>query len=105
MLESIKEWFAEIDLEPIMEHLSNDSLIEYATHPIGIGLAVAIIVFTIFMKWRIMFVSFTGVLAGIFVVRYTMTNTGGPNQYIFLFIGGGVILAGFIIYFTLVSDE
>ena len=105
MLDSIKLWFEELDLSLVMEHTSNDKLLEYITHPIGIGLCVAIIVFTLFMKWRITFVCLSAILAGVFVVRYTITPGDGPNQTIFLFIGGAVLLASFIIYLTLMSDD
>lgn len=105
MLESIKLWFQDIDLSFFLEHTSNDRLLEYITHPIGIGICVALIAFTFFMKWRITFVCISALLAGVFVIRYTITDTGGPNKTIFLFIGGAVLLAAFIIYLTLMSDE
>jgi hypothetical protein len=105
MLDSIKLWFQDLDLSFFMEHTSNDKLMEYITHPIGIGVCVTVIAFTLFMKWRITFVCLSALLAGVFVVRYTITAGDGPNKTIFLFIGGAVVLAAFIIYLTLMSDE
>ena len=105
MLDSVKLWFENLDLAFLMEHTSNDKLLEYITHPIGIGICVAVIVFTLFMKWRITFVCLSAILAGVFVVRYTITPGDGPNQTILLFIAGAVTLAAFIIYLTLMSDD
>ena len=64
MLETIKGWFASIDFDAIAAHTSNDQLIAYVTHPVGIGIAVALLALTFFMKWRITFVCMAGVLAG-----------------------------------------
>jgi len=105
MLESIREWFGGLNLDPWLENLNNEKIIAALTHPIGVGVAVAVIVFAIFMKWRITFVALSAILAGVFVFRFTLTDTGAPNRTILLFIGAAVAVAAFVIYFTLVADE
>ena len=101
MLESIQNWFAN---SGFMDQMSNEQLIEHITSPVGLGISIALIVLTILMKWRVSFVVLTGIVAGIYVVRYTITDTSGPNDTIFLFITGATVLGGFIIYFTLMKE-
>jgi hypothetical protein len=105
MFDEIKVWFETLDMGPFMEHMGNEQIIGYITHPVGIGVTVSLIVFAAIMKWRITFVGLSAMLAGIFVARYTITDTGAPSSSIFLFIAGGACLGAFIVYFTLMQDD
>lgn len=105
MLESLKEWFASLPLDTFSENLNNDRLVEIITSPTGMGISLAVIALAMFLKWRITFVVFSGILAGIFVVRYTITDTGAPSKSILLFVGAAIAVAAFVIYFTLVKDD
>ena len=105
MWESVKLWLAELDWAPLAEVASNENLLYYLTHPIGVGVFAVLIAVSFFLKWRITFVILTGILAVLFVARYTMTDTGAPNETMFLFIGAAVAAAAFIIYFSLMGED
>lgn len=105
MFDSIQRWIAATNDSPMMENMSNEKMVTYLTSPLGLGIAVALVIALIFLKQRLSAVIVTALIAGIYVVRYTITDTSGPNDTIFLFIGGAAALAGFIIYFTLMKEE
>ncbi len=105
MWEQLQDWFASSDLSLYADNLSNEKLIHFMTSPLGLGIFLAIIALAFYLKWKVVFVSLAGILAGVYVVRYTITDTSGPNQTIFLFIGGAVALAAFVIYFGLMGED
>ncbi len=104
MLDSIADWFS-VNVGPLMEQLDNQTLIEHMTSPIGLGVFIALMVFCLIMKWRISFVVLASILSGIYVVRYTITDTSGPNKTMYMFIGAAIALAAFVIYFSLMRDD
>jgi hypothetical protein len=105
MWESIQEWFNSTDWSFFQDNLNNDTLIGYITSPVGLGISVVLIIISFFLKWRLVFVGISTVLAGLLVARYTMTDTGGPNKSILLFAGGAVLVSALAIYFSLMSEE
>lgn len=105
MFDSLQRWINQANEAPMMEQMSNEKMIGYLTSPTGLGIAVGLIIVLLFLKQRLSAVIVTALIAGIYVVRYTITDTSGPNDTIFLFIGGAAALGGFIIYFTLMKEE
>ena len=78
MFVSIADWFSN-NIGPLMDHLDNEALIAHMTSPIGLGVFIALMVFCLIMKWRISFVVLATMLAGIYVVRYTITDTSARH--------------------------
>ncbi len=106
MLDAITGWFSGLNLDPYMEHLSNDSVISYFAHPLGIGFFVALMVFCYFMRWKIMFAALGAILAGTFLLQYVISDDiVGPDKMILLFVGGAVAVGAFVIYTTLMGEE
>ena len=105
MMESLQRWMSETSNAPFLEKLDNEQMMIYLTSPLGLAIAVVLVIIFVFLKQRIAAVLVTTIIAGIYVVRYTIKDTSGPNDTIFLFIGGAAALAGFIIYFTLMKEE
>lgn len=105
MLQGIQKWIATAQNSPFMENMDNEKLITFLTSPIGLGIMATLVIIFIFLKWNLSAVIATSLVAGIYVVRYTISEGDGPNDSIYLFIGAAVALAGFIIYFTLMREE
>lgn len=105
MFEAMQRWMATAQNSPFMENMNNEKLITFLTSPVGLGITIGLVVVFILLKWKLSAVIATAIMAGIYVVRYTIREGDGPNDSIYLFIGGAVALAGFIIYFTLMREE
>lgn len=105
MFDVIQAWINTANASPLMENFDNEKLIVFLTSPLGLGIAVGLVIVFILLKWHLSAVIVTAIMAGIYVVRYTLNDTDGPNDSIYLFIGAAVGLAGFIIYFTLMREE
>lgn len=105
MFEAFQQWIDSTKNSSLMENMTNEMMIAHLTSPIGLGIAAVLVVFFVIMKWRLSAVIVTAIIAGIYIVRYTISDTDGPNSSIFLFIGGAALLGGFVIYFTLMQEE
>lgn len=105
MFEALRGWIETANASPLLENFNNEKLIVFLTSPIGLGIAIGLVLIFILLKWKLSAVILTAIMAGVYVVRYTLNDTDGPNDTIYLFIGAAVALAGFIIYFTLMREE
>lgn len=105
MFEALQRWMATAQNSPFMENMNNEKLITFLTSPVGLGIMTGLVVVFVLLKWNLSAVVATALMAGIYVVRYTIKEGDGPNDSIYLFIGAAVALGGFIIYFTLMREE
>ncbi|MBI5018624.1 MAG: hypothetical protein HZB55_24485 [Deltaproteobacteria bacterium] len=106
MGDGIGSWFGSTDWKALLEHFSNDKIIAFFTRPAGLGLLAVLLIISILNKWRVLFVTIAATGAICFLARSTLT-TGevGPSRTLFVFTGGGIAIAAFIIYFLFIRDE
>lgn len=106
MWDGIKSAFTGVDWEGLFAHVTNDRLIELATHPYGMGALLALLVVTVACKWRLMFVAIAGALGIALLARYTLDGAQtGPSGNILAFAGGGIAVAAFAIYYLFIREE
>ncbi len=106
MLDRIREALTSVDWSLFSEHLSNDQLVAYFTHPYGMAAIGVMLLISLFCKWRIVFVALSASLAISFLARYSLAGHGvGPSRHLFLFAGGAVVIGAFIIYFLFIREE
>jgi len=90
MFDAIEKWFNTANNSKFMENMSNEKFMDLITSPIGLGVSAVLVAFFVLLKWRLSAVVLTAILAGIYIFRYTLTETGAPNSSIYLFIAGAV---------------
>lgn len=105
MFDSISNFLSGADANANLDQFSNDNIINTITSPTGLGIYIAIAVLMVYMKQRILFLLMVCVMGGIFITRYTLTDTDGPNVTMFGFIGATVILAIYVIYTAFIREE
>jgi hypothetical protein len=106
MWERIQDTFASVDWNGLFENVSNDRLVALFTHPYGmVGLGV-LLVLTVVLKWRVMFVAIAGALLVALLTRYTLVSDQvGPDKTVLLFAGGGVAVGAFVIYYLFIRED
>lgn len=106
MLDWIRETIASVDWSAFSEHLANDRLVAYFTHPYGMAAIAVLLLVSLLCKWRIVFVALSAALAISFLTRYSLAGHNmGPSRHLFLFAGGAVVIGAFIIYFLFIREE
>lgn len=106
MLDRIPQWFGAADWDSLLDRFSNDKIVAFFTQPWGLGLLGALLLASIVFKKRVLFVVIAAALAVAFLARYTVAgHAGEPNKAMFLFIGGGIAIGAFIIYFLFIREE
>jgi hypothetical protein len=106
MWERIRDSFAAVDWETLMEHVSNERLVAMFTHPYGMAALGVLLVLSVIVKWRLVFVGITAALLVSLLMRYTLAEEiTGPDRTVLLFAGGAVAVGAFIIYYLFIREE
>ena len=106
MWERVRDSLASVDWNGLLENVSNDRLVAFFTHPYGMAGLGVLLLLTVILKWRLMFVAIAGALMGSVLARYILAGPqAGPNRTIFLFVGGAVAVGAFVIYYIFIREE
>lgn len=105
MLDQLIEWLDNFTGHPMMGDMDNESLIVLITSPMGLAVCGALFVLLVLRSHRVSAVILSTVVAGIYMVRHTVTDTSGPNSSIYLFMAGAILLAGVGIFYTLIKHD
>ncbi len=106
MLDAIRARFAESDWQGLLEQVSNDRIVAFFTSPWGLGVLGAILILSVFLKWRMVFVVVSAGIAIGFLARSTLSGEiTGPSRSLFGFAAGGVVIGAFIIYYVFIRED
>ena len=106
MWERLKDSLASVDWNALMENVSNDRLVALFTHPYGMAGLGVLLLLSILLKWRLVFVAIAGALMVSLLVRYVLVGPqSGPNRTLYLFAGGAVAVGAFVIYYVFIRED
>jgi hypothetical protein len=106
MWERVRDSLASVDWKGLLKHVSNDRLVALFTSPYGIAGLGVLLLLSLFLKWRLMFVAIAGALMVSLLGRYVLVGPQeGPNRTIYLFVGGAVAVGAFVIYFVFIRED
>jgi len=106
MWESIRDAVTSVDWNGLMEHVSNEKLVAFFTHPYGLAGLGVLLVLSVLLKWRVTFVAISAALAVAFVARTTLAGAqDGPNRNVLYLAAGGVAIGAFVIYYLFIRED
>ncbi len=101
MLESLKS----VDWEALLEHVSNDRIVAIATSTWGLIALGLLLVLSIVLRWRLIFVFLSASFGVGLLAHTTVLESTALGKKLFVFAGGGIAVAAFVIYQLFVKDE
>ncbi len=106
MWESLRNTVTSVDWNALMEHVSNDNLVAFFTHPYGLAGLGVMLLLSVLLKWRFTFVAISAALAIAFVARTTLAGVqDGPNRNVLYLAAGGVAIGAFVIYYLFIRED
>ncbi len=99
-MDKFYEW-----LDYAMDNFTNDQMVDYLTHPYGLGGMVAVILIAIFLRQKNLFVIVTTLLSVMLIIRYVFSDTANAAYTIALMVVSMVALGGFVIYNSFISED
>lgn len=107
--EPILDFFRNFQTERVLERLQQWNIAELIHEPWFLGCAAALALVAFLLRWRILLATVLGLTGFVWLLSYTMaqgTSTDSlTNDTLLVFIGGGVVLVGIVIYLLFVKTD
>lgn len=108
-MEALKEFFQNLQTENLMEMLRQLNLAELVHNPAFLGVMGIIAALCLFKRWYGFLATVAGVTGFVWLVSYTLQQgtdlQGGSNSTLLVFIGGGVVIIGLMIYLLFIKSD
>jgi len=108
-MDALKELFQNLQTEHLIELLQQMNLAELIQNPVFLGTMGIIAALCLFKRWYGFLAMVMGITGFVWLVTYTLQQgtelEGGSNPVLLVFIGGGVIIIGVMIYLLFIKSE
>jgi ABC-type glycerol-3-phosphate transport system permease component len=109
-VDSLLGQLKELDNDHIIEFLGQMQIAEYIHNPWFLGGMVALAVFCLVFKWRLLLATIVGLTGLAWLVNYTVAqgtevSEGLQSNSLIFFIGGGVLIVVLMIYLVFIKEE
>jgi uncharacterized membrane protein YjjP (DUF1212 family) len=105
----IKDFFNNFQTENVMEMLENLNIGDLVYEPWFLITMGIIATLCLLLKLRLLFATIVGTTGFAFLVAYTMERgtslEGLNNPTLLIFIGGGAVMVGLVIYFLFIRGD
>jgi len=108
-METLKEFFQNLQTDRLMELLQQMNLGDLIKNPAFLGVMGVIALICLVKRWYGFLSSVLGLTGFVWLVSYTLQQgtdlQGGSNSTLLVFIGGGVVLVGLMIYLLFIKSD
>ncbi|ORJ60332.1 hypothetical protein C2E25_11220 [Geothermobacter hydrogeniphilus] len=108
-MEALKEFFQSLQTEHLVELLRQMNLAELVQNPAFLGSMGIIAALCLFKRWYGFLGSVMGLTGFVWLISYTLQQgtdlQGGSNSTLLVFIGGGVVIIGLMIYLLFIKSD
>ncbi|WP_305043133.1 hypothetical protein [Geoalkalibacter sp.] len=105
----IAELFRYLQTERLLNTLREWNLGELIANPWFLGGAGALALIAFFLRWRMVLAGILGAVGFAWLVSYTLARgtslEGGANEGLLVFVGGGVVLVGVVLYLMFIRSD
>lgn len=105
----ISDFFRHFRTDEVVRTLQEANLGELIYNPWFLGACAALALIALFMRWRTLLATLVGCLGFAWLLSYTLGRgtslEEGTNDALLVFIGGGVVLVGIIIYLIFIRTD
>ena len=107
--EPILDFFRNFQTERVLERLQQWNIAELINEPWFLASAAVLALIAFLLRWRVLLATVLGLTGFVWLLSYTMaqgTSTDSlTNDTLLVFIGGGVVLVGVVIYLLFVKTD
>ncbi|MDY6849095.1 MAG: hypothetical protein AB7F20_00270 [Geoalkalibacter sp.] len=108
-LSRIADFFRHLRTDEVVRTLQEANLGELITNPWFLAVCGVLALVALVMKWRTLLATLVGCVGFAWLLSYTMGRgtslEEGTNDALLVFIGGGVLLVGIVIYLVFIRTD
>ncbi len=105
----IADFFRHFQTERVVETLKGLNLSELVANPWFLGAAGLLALIALILRWRMLLATVVCSVGFTWLLSYTMARgtslEEGSNEALLIFIGGGVVLVGLVIYLVFIRAD
>jgi predicted membrane channel-forming protein YqfA (hemolysin III family) len=106
---SISQFFNHLQTEQVLATLREWNLGELITNPWFLGAAGVLALVAFFLRWRVFLAVILGAVGFAWLLSYTLDRgtalEAGNNEALLVFVGGGVVLVGIVLYLVFIRSD
>lgn len=108
-LDDISKFFQNFKTDQVLEYLEKMKLETLIHNPWFLGTVATLALMALILRWRVLLTLILGLSGFTYLLSYTMkrgTDLGGVgDSTLLVFVGGGVVVMGVVIYMLFIKAE
>lgn len=107
LLEKTAETLKPFETSNLIETLQHLNVKQFFSHPLVLVLIIGFFIFGVFTRSKTVLLSLFALFSIAVIIRYAMPATGDDLSMSSMlpFIGGGLLIGGVVVYFSLVKSD
>jgi len=107
-MERVLDFFRNFETQRMIQMLQDARIGDLVHNPWFLGSVAALAVISLVMGWRVLMTTILGLTGFAWLVSYTLekgTSLDGSNDTLLVFVGGGAVVIGMVIYLLFIKSE
>lgn len=107
-MDHILDFFRNLETQRIMQLLQDAKIGDLIHNPWFLGSVAALAVISLVMGWRLLLTTVLGLTGFAWLISYTLqqgTSLDGSNDTLLVFVAGGAVVIGLVIYLLFIKSE